>query len=108
MKRKGSVYRTVYDKLKLERVAEDGGQFYNGNKGRYVFIFNLKPNGSAGKVIRNRQFLTSLFRPKHSEKFQTFVGDVLAERKYLVFQQTEKDEITIYEKNLKKEATQTI
>lgn len=104
MRRKGSAYRAVYDKLKLVRVAEDGGQFYEGGKGKYVFIFNVKPNGSAGKVIRNRQFLTSLFRPKHSEKFQTFVGDALAERKYLVFQQTGKDEITIYEKHLKKEA----
>ena len=90
---KGSKYKKVFDILKLEKINSDGNKYYNGTRGRYLFIFT-KGSKRIGEVILNRVFLTGLFRPKHSEKYKTFLGD--DKENFLIFQETKKEEITIY------------
>jgi hypothetical protein len=98
LRRKGSKYSNVFDRLKLERIAEDGGRFYDGAQGKYLFLFG---NGNSrdkriGKVILNKKYLSGLFRPKHSEKFKTYCADLRDEDKFLVIQEQKKGELVIY------------
>ena len=89
------IKRSVYDQLIFKRSTEDGGQYYIGNKGTYLLLFNLDGTESdrIGKAILNRKYLTALFK----SKFKTeFVGDVRNEKKFLIFKQTGHNKITIF------------
>jgi len=89
----GSKYKKVFDILKLEKINPDENKYYLGTKGRYLFIFT-KGSKRIGQVILNRKYLTGLFKPQHSEKYKTFLGD--DKENFLIFQETEKEKITIY------------
>jgi hypothetical protein len=87
--------RQIWDRLKFQRQTEDGSEFYRGEKGIYLFMFNGSTD-RAGRVILNRKFLTGLFRPKYSAKVRRYVGDLRGEKKFLLFDETGEGEITVY------------
>lgn len=91
----------IFDVLRLEKINPDSNRYYNGSRGRYLFIFSTD-KGRIGDCILNRVFLTGLFKPKYPERYPLWVGDV--KDKFLAFRQGKNpDVITIYQTPKKKD-----
>ena len=94
--------KIVWDKLKFQRTTPEGGQYFKGERGVYLLLFDPKDQvkNRIGKVILNREYLTGLFKSRLSS--EEFLGDLRDKKKFLIFRQTGNGKLIIYSKDKKK------
>jgi hypothetical protein len=80
--------RQIWDTLTPERETAEGGRYFKGSKGTYLFLVNGSAGGRIGKVMLNRKYLSGLFRSKYSSKTKRLCGDCREENKFLIFDET--------------------